>query len=47
MRFAGRLAGGDDVFVHVSALPVPRPPPDEILTFEATRAVGIGRGSGR
>jgi len=26
--------GGQDIFVHVSALPSPRPQPDEVLTFE-------------
>jgi cold shock CspA family protein len=26
--------GGQDIFVHASALPVPRPGPEEILTFE-------------
>src|SRR6478609_5091017 len=31
--------GGQDIFVHVSALPTPRPQPDEVLTFE----VGLNR----
>lgn len=26
--------GGEDIFVHVNALPAPRPGPDEVLTFE-------------
>jgi cold shock CspA family protein len=31
--------GGDDVFVHASALPTPRPSPDQVVTFE----VGLDR----
>jgi cold shock CspA family protein len=32
--FIRPLEGGQDVFVHVSALPPPMPSPDEVLTFE-------------
>ena len=34
--FIHPVEGGDDVFVHVSALPSPRPGTEEIVTFELT-----------
>jgi cold shock CspA family protein len=48
--FIRPLEGGEDIFVHASALPSPRPQPAEVLTFEVAlngegkkKAVGVRR----